>query len=193
MSERQGTSAPPSDLTTDDEQASPTPRILLALDEYESGQWALDFTIGTARRLGTAVWVLHLRERARSARLVSLETPTEARDLVGDAVTTLREAGVDASGRVLVAPRELYARAIAAEARTRDCEGIVLGSRRLHGFNRVASHRVRDQVARVTQLPLLVAPAPVTNGIRSPATLRPDPADPTGVGRSGPLHRRRAH
>jgi len=149
-------------------------RLMLALDEFESGQWALDFTAGIARQLGADVWVLHLRQAGHSARVVSIESPTDARDLVIDALAALSAVGVKAGGRALTVPREHFARAISREAAAQECDCVVLGSRRLRGLSRLASRRVRDQVARATGLPLLVAPAPLVNGVHSPGGLQGD-------------------
>ena len=53
-------------------------RLLCAIDEFESGQSALDFVAGAASVNDTSVRVLHLREVPRMTRALPLETPDEA-------------------------------------------------------------------------------------------------------------------
>jgi hypothetical protein len=50
-------------------------RLLLAMDQYESGQAALTFTAGLAAATGTDVRIIHIRELSRLARRLSSRRP----------------------------------------------------------------------------------------------------------------------
>jgi len=78
-------------------------RPLLAIDRFDSGQVALVFAAELAIATGAEVTVLHVRERAVHPRMPAIETPTDARVLVDEAVFCLRHAGMAAEGR----PRSL--------------------------------------------------------------------------------------
>ena len=79
-------------------------RLLFAMDQYESGQTALEFTAGLATATGTDVRVIHVRELSGLARVPPLETPDEAHSLVEQALFALRLAGVGAEGRACSLP-----------------------------------------------------------------------------------------
>jgi hypothetical protein len=61
-------------------------RVLLALDQYESGQSALRMTMKLAAVTHSEVRVLHVRALSKWARVPPLETPAEAEYLVSEAV-----------------------------------------------------------------------------------------------------------
>jgi hypothetical protein len=73
-------------------------QLLCAIDQFESGQTALAFVAGVASANEASVRVLHIREVPRMARVLPLETPIEAEELVRDAVLTLRGLGIAAAG-----------------------------------------------------------------------------------------------
>jgi nucleotide-binding universal stress UspA family protein len=147
-------------------------RLLLALDESESGQVALEFATELARATTVNVWVLHLRELSRHTKVLPLHTPADSQFLVDEAVFSLRLAGIGADGTSCSVPEDLVPRRIANEAASRRCDAIILGSRRLRGFARISGQGVRERVLRVCALPVLVAPTPAVNGLHSPAHLR---------------------
>jgi nucleotide-binding universal stress UspA family protein len=68
-------------------------RLLFAMDQYESGQTALEFTAGLAAATGTDVRVIHVRELSGLARVPPLETPDEAHSLVSRKVEAPRNIG----------------------------------------------------------------------------------------------------
>jgi Universal stress protein family len=70
--------------------------------------------------------------------------------------------------------QEHVARQIVEEALLWECQGIVLGSRRLHGIARLSGRGVRERIFRLSSLPVLVAPAAETNGIFWPTRFRPN-------------------
>ena len=134
-------------------------RLLLAMDQFDSGQAALALAMGLASSSGAGIVVLHVRERSPYMQVPPLETMAEAQNLVDDAVGTLARAGVDARGVVCSAGQHQLARRLVEEAAAWGCDAIVLGSNRLRGVHRVNGAGVRDRVVRTSPLPVLVAPA----------------------------------
>ena len=101
-----------------------------------------------------------------------LETAAEAEQLVAEAVLSLRLVGVGAEGRARPGREDEVAVRIVEESMFWECDAIVLGSRRLHGLERLSGRGVRERVLRLSSLPVLVAPTPVSNGFCSPARFR---------------------
>jgi nucleotide-binding universal stress UspA family protein len=153
-------------------------RLLFAIDQFESGQTALEFVAGVASANDASVRVLHIRELPRMARALPLESPAEAEDLVREAVRSLQLLGVPAEGRSCSVLQEHVARRIVEEALQWKCQGIVLGSRRLHGIARLSGRGARERILRLSSLPVLVAPAAETNGIFWPSRFRPNREHP---------------
>lgn len=144
-------------------------RLLFAIDQYDSGQTALGFVASTARATNAEVRVLHFREFTKWARVPPLETVADAEHLVEEGVFCLRLAGVGAEGRTLSVPEDEIPRRIVDESRYWVCDAIVLGSRRLHGLEKLSGRGVRDRVLRLSPLPVIVAPAPATSRSHRPA------------------------
>jgi nucleotide-binding universal stress UspA family protein len=147
-------------------------RLLFALDQFESGQTALDFAGDLAASQHASVRVLHIRELSRMARVMPLETPAEAEELVREAIDSLQSRGVAAEGRSCSLLEDHVARRIVTEASHWQCRAIVLGSRRLRGMARLSGNGVRERVLRHSPLPVLVAPTPDANGVFRPIRLR---------------------
>ena len=153
-------------------------RLLCAIDQFESGQTALDFVAGVASANDASVCVLHIRELPKMARVLPLETPAESEELVGDAVLSLRMRGIAAEGRSYSVLEDHVARQIVKKALLWECQAFVLGSRRLHGISRLSGRGVRERILRLSSLPVLVAPAAESNGISWPPRFRSDERQP---------------
>lgn len=108
------------------------------------------------------------------ARVLPLESAAEAQALVRDAVLALRQLGVTVEGRSCSLQQDHVARRIVHEALVWECQVIVLGSRRLRGFGRLSGRGVREQVLRLSSLPVVVGPSAETNGIYWPPRFRSD-------------------
>jgi nucleotide-binding universal stress UspA family protein len=147
-------------------------RLLCGIDQFESGQSVLDFAAEVAATNDASVRVFHIRELSRMARVMPLETPADAEELVRDAVLSLGTQNVAAEGRFASALEDQVARRIVDEAVNWGCQGIVLGSRRVRGIARLSGRGVRERVLRLSTLPVLVAPAAESNGIYWPPRLR---------------------
>lgn len=150
-------------------------RLLFAIDQYESGQTALEFTAGLAAATGTDVRVIHVRELSRLARVPPLESPDEADSLVEQAVFSLRLAGVGAEGRACSLPDDQVARRIVEESLYWVCDAVVLGTRRLRGVGRLSGRGVRDRILRLSPLPVIAAPTPLSNGFYNQRRIRSMP------------------
>ena len=158
-------------------------RLLCAIDQFESGQTALEFVAGVASANDAGVCVLHMRELPRMARVLPLESPGEAEELVHDAVLSLRILGIAAEGRSYSVLEDHVARQIVHKALVWECQAIVLGSRRLRGISRLSGRGVRERILRLSSLPVLVGPAAESNGIHWPPRFRAEreqPAAPSG-------------
>ena len=85
---------------------------------------------------------------------------------------SLQLAGVNADGLACSVPEDLVASRIFGEARSLMSDAIVVGSRRLHGIQRLSGRSVRDRILRLTSLPVVVAPTPPNNAIYKPLGFR---------------------
>lgn len=142
-------------------------RLLCAIDQYESGQSALEFVRGVAAASQAEVRILHIRELSNWARVPPLETRADAQQVVEAAVFALQIAGVGAEGRSRSELHDRVAQCIVQESLRFECDAIVLGSRRLRGVARLSGWGTRERVLRLSPLPVIVAPTPVSNGIVS--------------------------
>lgn len=133
-------------------------RLLLAIDQTDAGEAAVDFTVGHAALSGAAVTVLHIRELSPMHRVPPLESAGMARELVEGSVAVLHEGGIPTVGLISTAREDAVARRIVDVAVEEHCAGIVLGSCRLRGFHRLTGRGVRERVLRVSHLPVIVAP-----------------------------------
>jgi nucleotide-binding universal stress UspA family protein len=156
-------------------------RLLFAIDQFESGQTALDFVAGVASANEASVRVLHIREVPRMAHAVPLESPADAEELVRDTVLSLSMLGIPAEGRSSSVFQDHVARRIVEEALLWECQAIVLGSRRVRGIARLSGRGVRERVLRLSSLPVLVAPAAETNGIYWPPRFRSEREQPAAT------------
>lgn len=147
-------------------------RLLCAIDQFESGQSALDLAADMAQMNDASLRVLHIREISRMGRVLPLETPIDAEDLVRGAVLSLGQRGVAAEGRAFSALEDKVAQRIINEALHWDCQAIVLGSRRVRGIARLSGRGVRERILRGSSLPVIVAPAAECNGIYWPPRFR---------------------
>jgi nucleotide-binding universal stress UspA family protein len=147
-------------------------RLLLAIDGSAAGPVAISFTIALAPP-GTAVYVVHVNQYQVGGRGLTIETGDEACRPVHDAVTDLLTAGVPATGFVCTSTCFGVADRIVAEADRWAADAIVVGSRRHRGVRRLLSQGVRTRVIRLSQVPVLTAPAPLTVSRRAGREGRP--------------------
>ncbi len=107
-------------------------KILVAVDHSEVSDRALDAARDLALLSKGEVWVLHLREREVAVKTgvgLSDESMDEASAAVAAAVDKLTTAGVKAHGDVGTTLFGYAARNIVDDAKERDVDVIVMGSR----------------------------------------------------------------
>lgn len=134
-------------------------KLLLAVDQFEPGQAAVDFTIALAASSKSDVQVLHVRELPTSLRVPPLESAREAHVLVEETVRRLQTAGIAAEGEVISDRENHVARRIVEVASKGRCDAIVLGSLRLRGLQSMTGHGTRERVLKMSPLPVIVTPA----------------------------------
>jgi nucleotide-binding universal stress UspA family protein len=136
-------------------------RILFALDDTPAGEMATLFVSALATRTGAAVHVFHVNEFQVGGRGLTLRTHQEVTDLVTGVVHQLAEREVNAGASVRTAPYRRVPAEIAAAARERRADVIVLGSHRHRRLGRLFSTQVRERTTRLTSLPVLTSPSPL--------------------------------
>jgi nucleotide-binding universal stress UspA family protein len=144
-------------------------RLLLAVDDSSSGEVAISFASSLARQCSASVHVLHVNEYLVGGRGLTLSTSDEATRLVVDAVRQLQSVGIPADGSVCIGSCREVADRIVQVAQGHHADGILLGSRRRRRLGSLFSPRVRERTLRLTALPVLTAPSPLTisKGIRA--------------------------
>ena len=135
-------------------------RILLALDAGDTGPVATSFTIALARSSGAAVQVVHVNEYLAGGRGVACESEVDAVSVVARAMQDMEEAGVHAAGATYRTATFDVPAAICDLAEQCRADVIVLGSRRRR-LRSLVRRSMRDRITRRTQLPVVVAPAPL--------------------------------
>lgn len=103
-------------------------RILLAIDDSASGPAAVSFAIAMANASDASVRVVHINELLVGGRGHTVETRNEAAEVLDDALSELRGAGVPATGLVATANCFNVGRSIAAAADEWTADVIVVGS-----------------------------------------------------------------
>lgn len=134
-------------------------RILVAVDHSEMSGRALLAARDLALLSNGEVWVLHLRERepgAKTGALVSDETPGDVRDEVSAAVELLAKAGIKAHGAARSTVFGYAAREIVDEARERDADVIVMGSRGRGDLAGLVLGSTTHKVIQLTDRPVLI-------------------------------------
>jgi nucleotide-binding universal stress UspA family protein len=134
-------------------------RILLAIDDVNDCQAALDLVTNVAAEGAAEVRALHLRVRELSGyKWYSPESRDQA-SLVAEAATfELRMVGLAAGGTVRHVPVDRVAQAILAEARAFDAQLIVLGSPRRGEVLARLFGSVTHRVIQRSRCPVIVAP-----------------------------------
>jgi nucleotide-binding universal stress UspA family protein len=157
-------------------------RMLLALDNTESGEVAVSFATALARRSDSSVRVVHVNEILVGGRGYASETERESMEIVDQAVGSLRREGIDADGVHHLANCFTIADRIAEAAQDWGADVIVFGSKRRRWLLRFGGAGLRERVTAISGLPVLVAPAPLKLARRNPSReLELFPPEPVGT------------
>ena len=131
-------------------------RILLAVDQSEGARRAAATAGVLARVAGREVNVLHVRELVPcKGGSASLESTSEAAELVDGTVARLREQGITARGKIQSAPAHEVAARILAEAQTRQADLIVMTRVRCRLLPRCSPRACRG-ACRYAACPVLI-------------------------------------
>ena len=139
-------------------------RILLSVDASPDSEKALQLTRELARVHGSRVSVVHGRDvpfvapqpRPAPAQVDRWETEDEAQQLLDQALAELRDAGVEAQGRVLPGQGRIGDKILEA-AETERAELIVLGSRGMSRLEEVMIGSVSHKIIHAAKCPVLLA------------------------------------
>nr|BFD80840.1 universal stress protein [Streptomyces sp. Xyl84] len=134
-------------------------RVLVAVDPSPARHATVRLAGDVARLTGAKVRVLHVAPTAATlAAVVPLENDAEAKTVVDEAVTTLRDSGVDAEGAVAGGLTTQIATAISAAAEEFQADLLVLGHHHRSALEAFISPRVSDAVAHASRIAVLLAP-----------------------------------
>ncbi|MEU3287973.1 MULTISPECIES: universal stress protein [Streptomyces] len=134
-------------------------RILLAVDSGPAGRPVVRLAGDLARLTGARARVVHVAaSSATLAAVVPLEDDAEAKLVLDEAVTSLRDAGVEADGVVARALTTQIAAAVSAAAEEWNADLIVLSPHHRGALEALISPRVSDAVAHSTRAAVLLAP-----------------------------------
>jgi nucleotide-binding universal stress UspA family protein len=135
-------------------------RVLLAVDNSDAGPVAVSYVSALASGGAAVVRVVHINELLVGGRGFTAETEQMAMQVVDDAVTSLRSAGVHADGVHYLANCFTVPSRIVDAAHEWAADVIVLGSTRRR-FRRLMGKGLRERVTSITSLPIVTAPAPL--------------------------------
>jgi nucleotide-binding universal stress UspA family protein len=139
-------------------------RILVAVDSTPETADVLAATAALAKPLGASVRILHIQaievvNGGTVSGVVEEEDATQAKQVVTDAVDTLRAAGVATvegwAGETL---RSDVPNAVLDQAKDFKADLLVLGARRYHGLARLFLGSVSDSVVHRAPCPVLLIP-----------------------------------
>jgi nucleotide-binding universal stress UspA family protein len=136
-------------------------RLLVAIDGAESSDITLSFASAIAQQNGAVVHVLYVNEYVVGSRGVPVHTNAEATELLTGAVGLLRAKGIRVTGSARRAPYRHVARHIVSSAEDFSADAIVVGTRRRRRLGRLFSSHVRENIIRLSSLPVIAAPAPL--------------------------------
>jgi nucleotide-binding universal stress UspA family protein len=136
-------------------------KILVAIDGSTYSKPVLPAAIEVATKFDGQILVLHVSEHDRGrAAVFTLETPAEATTMVGDAVRTTREAGINAKGQLKDVAVGHVAKAIVETAEANAIDLIVMGSRGLSDVQGLMLGSVTHKVMQTADVPVLVVRPP---------------------------------
>lgn len=132
-------------------------KILLAVDGSPHSSKTIPVASDLARKYGSSVTVLHVREHGKHEGTdVDLGPPIDADELVDEVVRRLRADGVDASGEVRrVSPGETPQEIVDAAEKT-GASLIVMGTRGMTEFKSLLLGGVANKVVHHAGCPVLL-------------------------------------
>ncbi|MFD8541631.1 universal stress protein [Streptomyces rubrogriseus] len=140
-------------------------RILAAIDASPARHSVVRLTADMARLTGAEVTVVHIApSTATIAAVVSLEDDSEATTILDEAITRLRDAGVEAEGTVVGALTTQIASTISATAREWQADLLILSPHHRGSLQALLNPRVSDAVTHNSRTAVLLAPEDGSSG-----------------------------
>jgi len=130
--------------------------ILLAVDGSEPSNRATETATDLAKRLGSEVIVVHIKEREVGRAGFPIEINEEATELVDETVRRLKDVGVSARGEVRSTVFGRAARVILEVANESGAGLAVIGSRGLSDLAGLVMGSVTHKVLHLAHCPVLV-------------------------------------
>lgn len=140
-------------------------RILVPIDGSTYAKRAIPIAIEVSQKFRSDVLVLHVSEHdsnlaaaysPETAVALSSMTPTEASELVADAVKAIRDARIYVKGEVRDAAIGQVAKVIVETATDNNIDLIVMGSRGLSDLQGLLLGSVTHKVIQLANIPVLV-------------------------------------
>ena len=132
-------------------------RILLAVDGSPESDKTIEVAVDLARRYGSAVTVVHVREYERyEGDDVDLGPPVPAEQLVDDVLSTFRDGGIDAHGEVRRVSSGSTPEQIVEVARESGADLIIMGSRGMTEWKSLLLGGVATKVVHHARCPVLL-------------------------------------
>jgi nucleotide-binding universal stress UspA family protein len=135
-------------------------RLLLAVDQSDAAERAINAARGMASLSDGEVWALHVREKeitGRGGSAFVMESDAEAQSVAEHAAQELDDAGIKAHYEVRNAIYGQAAREIVAAARAHDADVIVMGSRGRSDLAGLVLGSTAHKVIHLSDRPVLVA------------------------------------
>jgi len=132
-------------------------RILVAVDGSPQSEKTILIAVDLARRYGSAVTVVHVREYERyEGSDVDLGPPVSAEDLVNGVLATFREGGVDAQGEIRRVSSGATHQQIIEVAAGSHSDLIIMGSRGMTEWKSLLLGGVATKVVHHATCPVLL-------------------------------------
>lgn len=135
-------------------------KLLVAVDKSEHSQRAVEVARDLARRTGSEVLVLHVKERAmivgKFGAPFDLEAEEDVEKLLSDELGVFKEAGVPVSAQVRSVHIGRVASQIVEAAKDFGADMIVMGSRGHSEFATLVIGSVAHKVLQFAERPVLV-------------------------------------
>ncbi|MBF9066700.1 universal stress protein [Streptacidiphilus fuscans] len=134
-------------------------RILLAVDSSDARAHALATVTPLAERFGSSVHVVHVAPTAVvSTAVLAIEEDEDARRVLDETLTALRDAGVKADGELLSSLTVEVPAAISAAAERVDADLLVLSPHHRRFVASWLTPSVSAAVAHAARVPVLLVP-----------------------------------
>lgn len=132
-------------------------KMLVAVDGSPHSSKTLPVAADLAGRYGATVTVVHVREHERyEGQDVDLGPPQDAESLVGEALATFREAGVEAVGVIRRVTPGNTPKEIVEIAKESGAELIVMGTRGMTEWKSLVLGGVANKVVQHATCPVLL-------------------------------------